>query len=98
MRQVNRDELIWRLKMQLKMVKPLLRQDFASRETRRHDNAVYQLAVLLADKSLYGLEVLSSAPLPPGTDLFSAAAHGSGAAQGAAIEDFQDPFHRRDEK
>lgn len=98
MRQVNRDELIWRLKMQLKMVKPLLRQDFASRGSRRHDNAIYQLAILLADKSLYGLEVLSSAPLPSGTDLLSAAAHGTGAAQGAAIEDFQDQPYRRNDR
>lgn len=86
MRQVDETELIWRIRYQLTRLTASLRRDLASREADTRRRAEQQLAQQLVRSALGYYEVLSSAPLPAGTDLFSAAAFGTGAGHAPKME------------
>lgn len=76
MRQVGDAELIWIIRYALGRAGRQLRIDLASRQSDVRRRAEQMLATDIA-QALDRLEILSSAPLPENTDLFSAAAYGA---------------------
>jgi hypothetical protein len=76
MRQVGEAELIWNLKLALRHVSASIRNNLASRETDVRKRAEQAVAAKMAEQ-LRRYEILSDAPLPDGSDLFSRAAFGS---------------------
>lgn len=85
MRQVDEPELVWRIRYQLTRLSASLRNGMASRDTQTRRTAEQLAAERIVGGALGSYEVLSQAPLPPNTDLFSAAAYRTGAGQAPAI-------------
>lgn len=79
MRQVNEDELVWKLRFQLGRLSATMRAGLASRNTEVRRDTEHRIALHLARQALKRLEILSDAPLGLyGDDLYSRAAHGEG--------------------
>lgn len=76
MRQVNEAELVWNLRLALRGLSTSNRNDFKSPQSEVRRRAEEMIAVKLAAQ-LRRYEILSEAPLPEGSDLFSRAAYGS---------------------
>ncbi|MEO9130048.1 MAG: hypothetical protein ABI240_02440 [Sphingomonas sp.] len=76
MRQVNEAELMWNIKLALRWARVSTRKEFASNIKDAQDRAEHQIASKIVSQ-LRRYEVLSGAPLPEGSDLFSRAAFGS---------------------
>ena len=85
MRQVDEAELIVGIRFQLSRVSASLRQQLASRDRQKQRQAEQMLAERIIRTALHQYEILSSAPLPPNTDLFTAAAYGHGAGHAPTI-------------
>jgi urease alpha subunit len=70
--------LVWRVRYELSRLRPAMRNDLKSAQTKVRKRA----ESIVADKivhSLRGLEILSSAPLTEGRELFSRAAYSASA-------------------
>lgn len=91
MKQVNEAELVWRVRYQLTRVSASLRRDLASRQADTRRRAENLLAEQLVRTALGKYEILSSTPLPSGTDLFSAAAFGTGGGHAPKVEPDEEP-------
>ena len=76
MRQVNEAELMWSVKYALRRIGAAQRNRFKSSEQAVQASAEYAIATRIVEQ-LRRFEILSDAPLPEGSDLFSRAAHGS---------------------
>lgn len=87
MRQVNEAELIVSIRFQLSRLPASLRQQLASRERDKQRQAEQMLAERIIRSALDRYEILSSAPLPSNTDLFSASAYGHTAGSAPTIVD-----------
>lgn len=86
MRQVDEAELIWVVMLALPRMPAAIRKDLSSGIHDRRRSAE-QIAAGYIAQALRQYEVLSDAPLPPGTDLFSRAAYGGGETGAPMIED-----------
>ena len=87
MRQVDEAELVWNIKYQLRGISASLRAQLGSREADKRAQAEQLVAERLVRGALARYEVLSDAPLAPGTDLFTAAAFGGGSGSAPRIEE-----------
>ena len=76
MRQASEAELIWMIRYTISRTSAGVRRDFASANEQSRKFAEHSLTMALM-KRLERYEVLSDAPLPEGSDLFSRAAYGS---------------------
>lgn len=76
MRQVGESELVWNIKLALRYLSASYRNDFKSPQAEVRARAEQSIAKKIADH-LGRYEILSDAPLPEGSDLFSRAAFGS---------------------
>lgn len=76
MRQVNEAELMWNIKLALRRARVSTRKDFASSVADTQHRGEHNLAQKVAEQ-FRRYEILSDAPLPEGSDLFSRAAYGS---------------------
>lgn len=85
MRQVGEAELVWVLKYRLRRLAAGLRRDFASRDPATRAVAAQLLAEHLVRDGLGRYEILSDAPLPDGSDLFTAAAFGEGRGRAPSV-------------
>jgi hypothetical protein len=75
MRQVNEAELVWNIRLALRQVRAMPRKGFAGSTRDAQASAELTIAVRIAQQ-LKRYEILSSGPLPSGSDLFSRAAYG----------------------
>lgn len=71
MRQIGESELVWRVRYELSRLRPSMRDDLKSPQTEIRKCAESMVADKIVQR-LRGLEILSSAPLPEGSDLFHA--------------------------
>lgn len=78
MRQVDEAELVVVMRFQISRLPASLRNQLASRHADARRQAEQMLAVRLVRAALGRYEILSDAPLPEGTDLFSRAAYREG--------------------
>ncbi|VXC80002.1 hypothetical protein [Sphingomonas sp. 8AM] len=78
MRQVNEDELIWRMRYNLSRLGAGIRKNLASSNPDVRRPAEQLVAEQLVRTALARLEILSSAPLREGTNVFERAAYGEG--------------------
>lgn len=76
MRQVNEAELMWNIKLALRHARVSTRREFASSVTDAQRRGEHNLALKVVEQ-FRRYEILSDAPLPEGSDLFSRAAYGS---------------------
>lgn len=76
MRQVGEAELVWNLKLALRQISATQRNGLKSAESEVRKRAEHIIAAKLAEQ-LKRYEILSEAPLPEGSELFSRAAFGS---------------------
>lgn len=84
-RQVNHAELLINVRFAMRKIKGDTRKGLSSRETGTRKMAEDIVAGQIV-QMLGRYEILSSAPVPEGADLFSAAAYGGG-ARGSIYED-----------
>jgi hypothetical protein len=76
MRQVGEAELIWNLKFALSRLSATSRNGLKSSEQDVRKRAEHSVAAKIAEQ-MRRYEILSDAPLPEGSDLFSRAAFGT---------------------
>ena len=87
MRQVDEAELVWVIRYRLSRLGAMIRKGLVSpiaEERRRYEQLAAQAIV---KEGLRRYEVLSDAPMPPGSDLFSRAAYGGGDGSATMITD-----------
>ena len=75
MRQVGEAELVWNIRMALRGLSAGYRNDFKSGQPELQKRAEQSMAMKVAEQ-LRRYEILSDAPLPESSDLFSRAAFG----------------------
>lgn len=75
MRQVNHAELLWNVRFAMRNVRTDTRKGLLSREHTARKVAEDMVAGVIV-QMLGRYEILSNAPLPEGSDLFSSAAYG----------------------
>jgi hypothetical protein len=75
-RQVGEAELVWNLKLALRGLSATQRNELLTREIGVRKRAEHSVAAKLAEQ-LKRYEILSEAPLPEGSELFSRAAFGT---------------------
>lgn len=75
MRQVNADELLWRVRFGLGQIAPSLRRDLASPNVATRKMAEQMIAEHFVGQVLHRYEILSSAPLPDDANLFRVSAY-----------------------
>jgi len=87
MRQVDEAELIVGIRYHLGRLPASLRQQLSSREREKQRQAEQLLAEHIIRAALARYEILSSAPLAPSRDLFTASAYGHAAGRAPPISE-----------
>ena len=94
MRQVNEAELVWAIRYRLGQLGATLRRGLNSPVAEQRNRYEQMVAELIVKEGLRRYEVLSDAPLPPGSDLLSRAAYGGGEGSAPMIIGTNSPVGR----
>jgi hypothetical protein len=86
MRQVNEAELVWRLRFHLRRLSSSLRNGLAAKSSDTRDRAEQMISQQLVRGALGRYEILSDAPVPQDSDLFTTAAYGGGSGRAPSID------------
>ena len=87
MRQVGEAELVWNVSYRLGRLRHAVRKGLASNVAEERAQAEREIAVQIVRDGLGKYEILTSAPLAGGTDLFTKAAFGLGDGNAPMMSD-----------